>query len=452
MDRICAVVIFVVMFGLIIWDRFPRHWVTLSGGAAVLLVVFGLCRHSWTDIWETLNLTCFFRSNFWYEAAESSGGINWSTVTFVAGMMVMVAGMAQGGIFRWLCLKIAGWVHYRTVPLLLCFMLVSGVLSMFIDSITVLLFLAAVTAELAQLLRFDPIPMILAEIFCANLGGSATMCGDPPNIIIGTSLGFSFTDFLTNTGLIALICFAVAVLYFYLCFHRPLMASEKVRPANIAYPDAATVVTDRPAFYGCGAVFLLVVAMLVTHAETGLTVSAIGCIAAALTALVVWCTSGGRTALGLFSKIDHKTLLFFIGLFVAVSGLQRTGCLDVLANGIAQLSGGSSKVMLAIILWISAVASAFIDNIPFAATMVPVIRSMAAAQGVDLTALAWALSLGTDLGGSATPIGASANVVGISVAAQNGYKVSWGRYCRYCAPATVLAVAISMLCLFVRYL
>ena len=124
----------------------------------------------------------------------------------------------------------------------------------------------------------------------------------------------------------------------------------------------------------------------------------------------------------------------------------------MLADGINRLSGGSGKIMLAIILWISAVASAFIDNIPFAATMVPVIHSMAAAQGMDLNALAWALSLGTDLGGSATPIGASANVVGLSVASKNGYKVTWGRYCRYCAPATVLAVTISMLCLFARYL
>ena len=233
MDKVCAIVIFVVMFGLIIWDRFPRHWVTLGGGAAVLLVVFGLCRHSWTDVWQTLNLSSFFHTDFWYRASESSGGINWSTIVFVAGMMVMVAGMAQGGIFRWLCLKIAGWVHYRTVPLLMCFMLVSAVLSMFIDSITVLLFLAAVTAELAQLLCFDPIPMILAEIFCANLGGSATMCGDPPNIIIGTTLGFSFSDFLANTGVIALICLAVTVLYFYFCFRRGLAESEKKRPADM---------------------------------------------------------------------------------------------------------------------------------------------------------------------------------------------------------------------------
>lgn len=452
MDKVCAIVIFVVMFGLIIWDRFPRHWVTLGGGAAVLLVVFGLCRHSWTDVWQTLNLSSFFHTDFWYRASESSGGINWSTIVFVAGMMVMVAGMAQGGIFRWLCLKIAGWVHYRTVPLLMCFMLVSAVLSMFIDSITVLLFLAAVTAELAQLLCFDPIPMILAEIFCANLGGSATMCGDPPNIIIGTTLGFSFSDFLANTGVIALICLAVTVLYFYFCFRRGLAESEKKRPADIAYPDAASAVTNRRTFYGCGIVFLLVVALLVTHAQTGLTVSAIGCCAAALTILTVWLTAGGKTAFHLFKGIDYKTLLFFIGLFVTVSGLQRTGCLDMLADGINRLSGGSGKIMLAIILWISAVASAFIDNIPFAATMVPVIHSMAAAKGMDLNALAWALSLGTDLGGSATPIGASANVVGLSVASKNGYKVTWGRYCRYCAPATMLAGLISMLCLFVRYL
>ena len=361
-------------------------------------------------------------------------------------------GMGHVGIFRWLCLKLAKAVHYRTVPLLVCFMVMAAVLSMFIDSITVILFLAAVTAELGRTLRFDPVPMILAEIFCANLGGSATMCGDPPNIIIGTSLGLTFFDFLTNTGVIMLICLVATVVYFYFCFRRILRESESQRPTDITYPDAASAITDRRAFIACGAVFLLVVVLLVTHAQTELTVATIGCIAAVLMALATLCTSGGHAAAGLFAKVDYRTLLFFIGLFVVVSGLEDTGCLDVLAGWISRISGGHTAVMVAIILWLSAVCSAFVDNIPFAATMVPVIQSMSQSQGVDLSVLAWALSIGTDLGGSATPIGASANVVGTSVAAKNGHPVTWGTYCKYCAPATVLVITIAMVCLFVRYL
>ena len=216
MEKILAVAIFVVMFALIIWDRFPRQWVTLGSGALVLVLVFGLCMHDGGAIWETLNLSCFIQKGFWVGSSESNTGINWSTIVFIAGMMVMVEGMGHAGIFQWLCLKIAKLVHYRTVPLLICFMVMSALLAMFIDSITVILFLAAVTAELAKTLYFDPVPMILAEIFCANLGGSATMCGDPPNIIIGTSLGLSFFDFLGNTGVIAAVCLVFTVVYFWL--------------------------------------------------------------------------------------------------------------------------------------------------------------------------------------------------------------------------------------------
>ena len=153
----------------------------------------------------------------------------------------------------------------------------------------------------------------------------------------------------------------------------------------------------------------------------------------------------------LLQRVDYKTLLFFVGLFVVVSGLEQTGILEVVAGFIGTVSNGNLKLIVAIIIWLSAIASAFIDNIPFAATMLPVIRSLAATQGIDPSTLAWALSMGTDIGGSATPIGASANVVGISVAAKNGHFIGWGKYCKYSAPATVIVVAVSMLFMFVRY-
>lgn len=185
------------MFLLIILDQFERHVITLVSGALVLILVFGVCMHSPAAIWEALNLRSFFTAGFWYGAGEeSTAGINWSTILFIAGMMIMVEGLGTAGFFRWLCLSLAKLVHYHVVPLLICFMCLSAVLSMFIDSITVVLFLATVTLELAQTMKFDPVPMILSEIFCANLGGAATMCGDPPNIIIGTSLGYTFFDFI----------------------------------------------------------------------------------------------------------------------------------------------------------------------------------------------------------------------------------------------------------------
>ena len=166
---------------------------------------------------------------------------------------------------------------------------------------------------------------------------------------------------------------------------------------------------------------------------------------------IVTLITSGKNALSLIKKVDYKTLLFFIGLFVVVGGLEQTGILNLIASFIGRISGGNVMLMVAIIIWISAIASAFIDNIPFAATMIPVIKSLAATQGVDLSILAWTLAIGTDIGGSATPIGASANVVGIATAAKDGYIIKWGKYCKVMAPATVIVVLLSMLLIYVRY-
>ena len=428
------------MFGLIISEKLERHVVTLLCALATLVIVFGVCMHSFSAITQTLNLKSIFTSSFWHtagQAEESSSGINWATIIFIAGMMVMVEGMAKAGFFRWLCIAIAKLVRYKTTAIFITFMVMSAVLSMFIDSITVILFLAAVTVELAQLLKFDPIPMILSEVFCANLGGSATMCGDPPNIIIGTSLGYTFGDFLTNTGVIAGISLIVVALYFFLIFRKSFPRSAQAQ--QNAYPDPKEMIADKKGFVMSCIIFAVAVVLLITHGSTGLTVAFIGLFIALLTLI-----TAGRSALALLKKLDYKTLLFFIGLFVVVGGLEQTGVLELLAGLIGRACGGNLYLMVAIIVWVSGIASAFVDNIPFAATMIPIIKSLAATQGADLSVLAWSLSMGTDIGGSATPIGASANVVGTSVAAKEGYPVGWGRYCKAMVPATLIVLTISM--------
>ena len=447
--QIFAVVIFLAMFILIITEVWERHIVTLGCALLTLILVFGICMHSPSAIIETLNIHSIFSPGFWHtagEASEASAGINWETIVFIAGMMIMVEGMANSGFFRWLCMKIAKLVKYQIIPIFITFMLLSFVLAMFIDSITVILFLAAVTVELSQLLKFNPVPMILAEIFCANLGGSATMCGDPPNIIIGTSLGFSFADFVTNTGLIAVIALVLVVIYFYFIFRKELTENAgKIDPSTL--PDPEEAIVSKKGFTISCVIFLCAVVLLVTHSQTGLTVSCIGVFIAAVTLI-----TSGKDALDLLKKVDYKTLLFFVGLFVVVGGLEQTGILTILAGFIGKVSGGNLMVMIAIIIWVSAIASAFIDNIPFAATMIPVIDSLAAAQGVDISILAWALAMGTDIGGSATPIGASANVVGLATAAKSGHLIKWGQYCKAMAPATILVVLVSMLMIYARYL
>ena len=446
--QIFAIIIFVGMFIMIVLDKIERHYVTMGSGILTLAVVFGICMHDGTAIMDTLALKGFATKEFWYQVTESeSKGINWATIIFIAGMMVMVEGMAKAGFFRWLCMKIAYLVKCKTVPIFITFMVMSAVLSMFIDSITVIMFLAAVTIELASLLKFNPVPMILSEIFCANLGGSATMCGDPPNIIVGTSLGFSFFDFLTNTGLCAGICLAVSVISLYFAFRKEITGSNKEPVDMSKFPDPSEAITNKKDFVISCIIFACAVILLVTHATTHLTVATIGLFIAAVTLIAF-----GKHALELLKKVDYKTLLFFIGLFIVVSGLEETGILKLIANFIGDISGGNVMLMIAIILWVSAIASAFVDNIPFAATMVPIIQSLAETSGVPIATLAWSFALGTDIGGSATPIGASANVVGTSVAQKNGYPIGWGRYCKKIAPATVIVLAISTVYLFVRYL
>ena len=448
--QICAVIIFVVMFALIIMDKIPRQWVTLGCGLATIVIVFGICMKSPSAIMETLNVKSIFTPEFWHvssQGGESSSGINWATIIFIAGMMVMVEGMAKAGFFRWLCLTIAKAVKYKVMPILVTFMIMSAVLSMFIDSITVILFLAAVTVELSQLLKFSPVPMVLAEVFCANLGGSATMCGDPPNIIIVTALGYSFADFLTNTGLIAGISLVFIVIFFYFSFKKELSAAngEPVDPAT--FPNPADAIENKKDFIVSTIIFLIAVILLVTHAQTGLTVAFIGVVIAAITLITSF-----KHIKFILKKIDYKTLLFFIGLFIVVGGLEQTGVLKLIANFIEKICGGNFFAMVLIIMWISAVASAFVDNIPFAATMVPVIKSLAATTpGAELATLAYSLSVGTDIGGSATPIGASANVVGTSVVSKAGHPVSWGKYCKSAIPATAIVLIISMIVIKLRY-
>ena len=397
-SQIFAIVIFVLMFALIIMDKIPRHWVTLGCGLATIIVVFAICMRSPNAIIETLNIKSIFTTEFWHTSGkgnESSSGINWATIIFIAGMMVMVEGMAKAGFFRWLCLTIAKAVKYKVMPILVTFMIMSAVLSMFIDSITVILFLAAVTVELSQLLKFSPVPMVLAEIFCANLGGSATMCGDPPNIIIGTALGYSFADFLTNTGLIAGIALIAIIIFFFFAFKKELTANkdEKIDPST--FPNPGDAIENKKDFIVSTIIFIIAIVLLVTHAQTGLTVAFIG-VAIALITLI---TSFKHIGV-ILKKVDYKTLLFFIGLFVVVGGLEQTGVLEMIASFIEKVCGGNVFAMVLIIMWISAIASAFVDNIPFAATMVPVIKSLAATTvGAQLPVLAYALSVGTDIGG-----------------------------------------------------
>lgn len=449
--QVFATVIFLIMFYLIITEKFERHLITLVSSCFTLFFVFGIgfnfSQKTIVAIIETLNVNVIFSLGFWYSKGVhlSSKGIDWATIFFIGAMMIMVEGMARVGFFRWLCMQLAKTVKYKIIPIFITFMILSAILSMFIDSITVILFLAAVTVELSVLLDFNPISMILAEIFCANLGGSSTMCGDPPNIIIGSKLGYTFMDFLCNTGIIALIGLLFTLVYFYLVCKKEY--SQKGKNIDISnFPDPQTAIIDKKGFIISFIIFATAIMLLITHASTHLSVATIGLFIAIITIV-----TSGRHMLKILKKIDYKTLLFFIGLFIVVGGLEQTGVLELIANIIEKISFGNPYILVAIIIWVSAIASAFIDNIPFAATMIPIIQSLEVTSGIHLTTMAWALSIGTDIGGSATPIGASANVVGTSVSAKSGHTISWVRYCKFLVPATVIVMGISTIYIWIFY-
>ena len=459
-----AVLIFAGMFIAIMRGKVHRYVPALIGAALTAILILTLVDNGTHSMWHVLRLYDFVDPHWWFgkhtaeAVAEASsngpevGGVNWQTMIFIGGMMVMVEGMGAAGFFRWLCLLVAGLVKYRVIPILISFMLLSGFLSMFIDSITVMLFLAMVTIELARLLKFDPVPVIIAEIFAANIGGSATMSGDPPNIIIGTHFNYTFADFAANTGPIAWISMIVVVGLFYLFFRKALkqQASDNPPKSPDQYPQPREAILNPRLFILSTAIFILIVVLLVTHAQTGLSVGLIGCIAAALTLAAVMASKGDMRHI--MRGVDWRTLLFFFGLFVCIGGLEATGVLEMLAERIGDASGSSLIIAMTFIIWISAFASAIVDNIPFAATMRSVIGTLAYSLGPGTQQpLAWSLALGTDIGGNATPIGASANVVGTAIAEKEGYRISWGRYCKYAIPATILVVGLCNVYLVLRY-
>jgi len=273
------------------------------------------------------------------------------------------------------------------------------------------------------------------------------MCGDPPNIIIGTAFGYTFTDFAVNTGPIAWVGMLFSLVFFYFVFRKTLASSQDASGVSLKkYPEPREAIVNPRLFKINTGIFILVVILLVTHAETGLSVALIGCIAALLALL-----AAAKRASHIIKRVDWRTLLFFVGLFICVGGLEETGVLNMLAQYIGDISGGNLMLVIPIILWLSAFASAIVDNIPFAATMVPVIANLAQSHGLALPTLGWTLALGTDIGGNGTPIGASANVVGTAIAEREGYPISWGRFCKYAMPAMILVVGLCHLLLILRY-
>jgi Na+/H+ antiporter NhaD/arsenite permease-like protein len=449
-SQVAAIVIFAGVFIFLITGKVHRFVPALIGAALTLVVVFlGIEKDPQAAV-AALNLAELGKGTFWIGHYQPGApfGVNWQTILFIGGMMILVEGLRSVHFFRWICLNIARIVDYRTIPISLLFMVLSGVLSMFLDNVTVILFMGAVTIELARILKINPVPLIIAEIVASNVGGTATLIGDPPNIIIGTSLGLGFNAFLTNLAPIVWLGMAAALAYFYFRFRNEGIATDgSVSLSTAQYPKPGEVITNRRLFGVQFAILLLVVVLLVTHEQARLSVVTVSFIGAGATL-----AASRKGAFSLIKGVDWRTLLFFLGLFIAASGLEQTGLLQVLANYISRISGHSVVAAAILMLWVSAFISAIVDNIPFVTIMVPVIVYLSQTTGGAIPTFAWSLSLGACIGGNATPIGASANVVGLAVAEKTGYRITWKRYLNYAVPPTLIILAISNLMLVIRYL
>lgn len=415
--RVVALSAFVLSYGAIMSGRVHRAVAALAGAVAVGLFVLPPAR-----------------------LLEAQ---NWETLLFIFGMMVVIATLERSGAFRWLGLHVARWAGLDALRLFVGLSVLAAALAAFVDSITVMLFLASLTAEVARLARVPALPIIVAEITAANIGGAATLVGDPPNVILGTHFGLSFLDFARHTGPPALLALALNTGLLLLLFRREVLGSRRrlaadpaarARAVALLRPDQA--VKDLHLFRTGWLALAVVVALLVVHRQVGLPIGVIGVCAGALVLLV-----GGQHTMGeVLESLDWATLLFFGALFLIVGALEETGLLESVAGLLRELSGGRVGVTVSVLLWFGAFGSAVVDNVPFAATMAPLIGHLAG-SGMSLGPLVWATALGTDIGGNMTPIGASANVVGLAVYERaTGARVTWGEYLRAAVPATLAAV------------
>jgi Na+/H+ antiporter NhaD/arsenite permease-like protein len=424
-----ALGIFVLSYGLIISEKVNRTIASIFG--AILSYIFILGPKELVH----------------YE--------NWETILFIFGMMTVIETMNESGFFRWLGLHSAKLVKLDPLKLFILFPFIAAFLSAFVDSITVMLFMATLTIEVSAIIGINPLPLIFAEICAANIGGASTMVGDPPNVILGTYFGLSFMDFVRNTGLIAWIGFFVNAAFFIWFFKKEIFSARKRLLADPQWvreqveklkPEEA--IQDRRLFWvGLLSIFYVVV-VLVTHHITHMSV-AICALTGALIALLL----GGHKMGRVLEKVDYSTIVFFAGLFIIVGAMEHVGLLKMAASAVKEASGGNFFIALSIILWVSAVGSSIVDNVPFAATMAPIIKHMSEAFGFSLHPLIWSTALGTDIGGNGTPIGASANVVAVATYERmTDKKIGWGYYCKACYPAMILVVIVCNLLLYFLYI
>jgi len=418
---ILSIIVFAAVYGLIIWDRFDRAVVALSG--AMLMVLLRIL-----------------------DQQDAFKAIDFNTIGLLVGMMIIVSVIRRTGIFEYMGVRMVKLSGAEPFRLLIILSITTGILSALLDNVTTILLILPVILSVTGDLKLNPVPFIITSVFASNVGGTATLIGDPPNIMIGSQTELNFIDFLINNGIIILPMLVLFSFVFAWKYHKSLLTQDILKQKVLAM-DENKCIKDRRLLKKCMIVFGLVIAGFFLHGALGFESSTI-----ALTGAVVLMFVSGIDSELVLIEVEWKTIFFFSGLFILVGGIEATGVITMLARKVIEATGGNLFLTVMAILWVSAIASAFIDNIPFVAAMIPLIIQVGEMSSMDISPLWWALSLGACLGGNGTMVGASANVVAMGMAERNGYKITFGYYFRNVFPVMLLTVAISMIYIMIVYL
>lgn len=383
-------------------------------------------------------------------------GVDFNTLALLIGMMIIVAVSERSGMFQFVAVWGAKKVKASPRGLIIVLPLVTALFSAFLDNVTTVLLIAPVTFQITRKLKIDPYPYLILEIFSSNIGGTATLIGDPPNILIGSSIDLSFMDFVYNLAPVIVIIMICLILLFDLIWGRYLTATNESREAVMNMNEFDCII-DKSLLFKSLAVLVGVIAAFIAAKDIGLdngTIALLG--ASVLLLLYTWSSKGedrDARVQEIFNMVDWTTIFFFTGLFVIVYGLEETGVLARLGQWFISLTGGSLNKMMYLILWSSAVLSSVIDNIPFVATMIPMIKSMEESIGgrEAMMPVWWALSLGACLGGNGTLVGASANVVVAGMAMREGHPIRFMRFLLWSVPVMLLSVGIATVYLYFKY-
>ena len=422
---IVAIVIFVIAYALIISEKVHRTIVGLFG--AMLMILFGII-----------------------DQEVAVHHIDFNTLGLLMGMMIIVNITSETGLFNFLAIWAAQKVKAQPIALLVVLSTITMVCSALLDNVTTVLLTVPITFSITSQLKVDVMPYLISQILASNIGGTATLIGDPPNIMIGSAVGLDFMAFVENLTLISIIIFILVQFILIGLYHKGLHTQPELQDKIMRLPAGAQI-TDHALLRKCLAVIFLTITFFVLHGSLGLESATVALSGAGLL-LLLTATRDEGAIVKVLSKIEWPAIFFFGGLFILVGALVETGVIRMLAAEAIKATGGNVEATAILILWMSAFASAFIDNIPFVATLIPLIQDMGQMGLSNLDPMWWSLALGACLGGNGTLIGASANVVVASMSAQRGRPISFLGFMKVAMPVMIFTIIISNIYVYIRYL